>query len=368
MTERPSTLPFAIDLRDSASMTEQVVSGLRRAIQSGAYRVGAKLPSLADMAKQLGVSLIVVRRAVAKLTEEGVLNPRQGYGVVVADPKMPCWNGTVLFVTGEHKAIYFTHFIIEELRRQLLSRGFLLTHVVITRDGKGRCQMDQLERTVLQSVRLAVVYNADSAVLDYLEENGVPCVAHASHVRNGGAPRIGSFGFDIESAFAALMRQPVLGKIRRALVVGLPNETLFESAVSVFRDAGIACLTHVVTPLRDLPRPESVQRAVMEDFLSKNGPLGKAKPDLLFLADDYVASGALTAMLARGVRVPEDVRVVSFANTGLGPVYVRPVSRLAVDPREVAVLFAMAVTEFVEKGVFPSVLRLPLRYVEGETL
>lgn len=78
MTERPAILPFAIGLRDSASMTEQVVVGLRRAIQSGAYRVGAKLPSLADMAKQLGVSLIVVRRAVAKLGKEGVLNPRQG--------------------------------------------------------------------------------------------------------------------------------------------------------------------------------------------------------------------------------------------------------------------------------------------------
>ena len=105
----------------------------------------------------------------------------------------------------------------------------------------------------------------------------------------------------------------------------------------------------------------------MEDFLSKNGPLGKAKPDLLFLADDYVASGALTAMLARGVRVPEDVRVVSFANAGLGPVYVKPVSRLMIDPREVAVLFARAVTDFVEKGVFPPVLSLPLRYVAGET-
>ena len=35
MTERPAILPFAIDLRDSASMTEQVVVGLRRAIQSG---------------------------------------------------------------------------------------------------------------------------------------------------------------------------------------------------------------------------------------------------------------------------------------------------------------------------------------------
>ena len=38
-----------------------------------------------------------------------------------------------------------------------------------------------------------------------------------------------------------------------------------------------------------------------------------------------------------------------------------------IDPREVAVLFARAVTDFVEKGVFPPVLSLPLRYVAGET-
>ena len=43
-------------------------------------------------------------------------------------------------------------------------------------------------------------------------------------------------------------------------------------------------------------------------------------PDVLFFVDDYIASGAMVALLHEGVRIPEDVRVASLYNKGLGPV------------------------------------------------
>ena len=57
-----------------------------------------------------------------------------------------------------------------------------------------------------------------------------------------------------------------------------------------------------------------------------------ALPDLLFFADDYVALGAFAALHARGITCPKDVKVVTFANKGLGPVGAVSYSRMEVDP------------------------------------
>ena len=46
---------------------------------------------------------------------------------------------------------------------------------------------------------------------------------------------------------------------------------------------------------------------------------------MLYLADDYLAMGVMTALLAHGIRIPEDVRVVVWANKGggCGPVFTK---------------------------------------------
>lgn len=348
-------------------MTEQVVVGLRDAIQNGVFQIGSRVPSFSDMASQLGVSQIVIRRAVGRLTKEGFLIPRQGYGVVVADPKVPCWNGCVLFVTAEHKSIYITHFIAESLRYNLQKNGISLVHIVLTRDKDGKYQLDQLQRLMLQSVRLAVVYNRDVSVLRWFEDKRCPYVSFGSFLKSADSVCVGRMFFGFASALDSLMKCPVMKTVRRVLFVGLSNNSLLLSAVRMFTKAGIDCAKYVVRPLPGIPRPESFQRSVMEDFMSKKSPLSIVKPDLVFFTDDYIASGGLTAMLFLGIRVPEDVRVVSFANTGLGPVYVKSVTRLELDAREAAAIVSDAVVGYVTNGMFPSSLCLPVSFVAGET-
>jgi hypothetical protein len=45
-------------------------------------------------------------------------------------------------------------------------------------------------------------------------------------------------------------------------------------------------------------------------------------------------AGAVTAFLSRGIRLPEDVKVVPFSNAGLGPVYPKSFPRFEIDPVE----------------------------------
>ena len=68
----------------------------------------------------------------------------------------------------------------------------------------------------------------------------------------------------------------------------------------------------------------------MEAFdaqLSAGGDL----PDALVFYDDYVAAGALLSLARHGVKVPEDVKVLTFSNKGLGPVFFKPLTRFESD-------------------------------------
>jgi GntR family transcriptional regulator / MocR family aminotransferase len=68
----------------SGSLTRQVYQGLRRAILSGAYAAGQRLPSTRDLAKHLGVSRPVVVLAYEQLLAEGYVLGRPGSGTYVA--------------------------------------------------------------------------------------------------------------------------------------------------------------------------------------------------------------------------------------------------------------------------------------------
>ena len=67
-----------------------------------------------------------------------------------------------------------------------------------------------------------------------------------------------------------------------------------------------------------------------------------ALPDLFFFLDDYVAKGALMALAASGVRIPEGVKVIVFANKGNGPVYVKDLMSIKNIGAALALSFAIA--------------------------
>ena len=73
------------------------------------------------------------------------------------------------------------------------------------------------------------------------------------------------------------------------------------------------------------------------------------------------------AFLARGINVPEDVRIVTLSNVGIGPVYIKPFTRFEIDPvgaGEKIADFALAV---LAKGRVPSPPQIAPQYVFGAT-
>ncbi len=64
-------------------LVDQVIEQLREQIRTGAWRVGQRIPTEAELGEQLGVGRNTVREAVRALTHAGLLESHQGKGTFV---------------------------------------------------------------------------------------------------------------------------------------------------------------------------------------------------------------------------------------------------------------------------------------------
>ena len=79
--------PVFIDFDNNShsALYVQLYSYLRRGIESGEISPGERLPSLRDLAKQLGVSITTCSRAYDQLLVEGYIDARPQSGFYVND-------------------------------------------------------------------------------------------------------------------------------------------------------------------------------------------------------------------------------------------------------------------------------------------
>jgi DNA-binding FadR family transcriptional regulator len=69
----------------SNSLTDRISGMLRDDIAKGKYKPGRQLPAGKDLGERFGVSITVIREALARLKSDGLIASHQGKGVFVAD-------------------------------------------------------------------------------------------------------------------------------------------------------------------------------------------------------------------------------------------------------------------------------------------
>jgi GntR family transcriptional regulator len=75
---------LTVDLGDKRPIYQQVVDGVKTLIAGGELREGMALPSVRQVAGDLGVNLNTVAIAYRQLQDEGFLKVRHGSGAVVS--------------------------------------------------------------------------------------------------------------------------------------------------------------------------------------------------------------------------------------------------------------------------------------------
>lgn len=353
---------FAISRDKRADVLGQLVDGLRQQILSGAYRAGDVLPTMKEIAAMSGVSFKTARRAIERLTDEGLVNPRPRIGSVVMPRNVRMWKGHVLFVLPEEdEASYYVNMFSNEMRRRMVGSDYLFSRVTASRRRTG--SRAQLESMLRQSFDLAIVMYDSPYVVKRLEAVRIPYIVISLEAKEAGSGCVGLIRFDKDGAVDDLALQCQAAGIRSVTEVGFGSPGTYSAAAALER-CGIGVTSVSVKPDAACGRLEGVERGALKAFMALPK---KSFPDVFLFLDDFVAQGALTALGARGVRIPEDVKVVTVSNLGLGPVYWKTLSRIEHDPVHdggVVSQYALALLSGC-KNLKAPVLRQSYR--EGET-
>jgi GntR family transcriptional regulator len=108
------TRTLRIDLASAQPVYEQIVSGLRAVLVSGEFESGEQLPTVRQLAIDLGVHHNTVAEAYRVLAEEGWLDLRRRRGATVLDRRDPK-------ATPEAKQDFRKH--LEELIAKAITKG-----------------------------------------------------------------------------------------------------------------------------------------------------------------------------------------------------------------------------------------------------
>lgn len=353
-------VPFRIDRNQKANLPEQVAEGFRQAIRSRYYRAGDVLPARGEIAAALGVSERIPREAISLLARESYVCPRRGVGCVVLGAKETLWRGRVLIVQREGcEGSYCNAMLVSELRRRLMRANYLCSCVTVDlKRGGVNYDLSPVEEALRQPTDLVLAVFPTERIAAFLD-------GRCDYLCFGGE---GSKNRTIQNVVAGVARERLFKQcrkcgVKRILFSGYGH---YESELAAFRAAGFRVESLPVWPPNRIGYLEDIERKAMETFRTRFAK-GKPRPDLVYFADDYIARGGLTALLSRGIRVPEDVRVVTFANKGFVPVFPVSLARIENDPVKVGACAAEAVIARLEDRAASDEIA-PSRFIPGDSL
>ena len=356
---------FSVDRSSRRSLADQVTDGLRRCICTGRYPEGSVVPGLEELSSALGVGMNTVRAAVARLSEEGLLCTRPHRGSVVQPLGRRGARGRVLIVIPTSRDGYFINVLSNTFRRRLARHGFMVSEIVVMRDSAGVYDFSQLRLELKSAPDLVILTSGNTAVRREVEYSQIPFLLYG-HTRSRFRSCAGFVREDLEGGVDDMVAQCLRTGVRRVLSVRVWPET--GKLERSLEKAGITVEREQLDLRRFRGKVEPVQRFGMEYFSGFLRSRRSRLPELVvFPDDDFFAAGALTAMLAAGLNVPEEMRVVTLANAGMGPVFPKTLARFEVDPEACGERLARYAYDCLVGREIPVEAVCSSVYIPGET-
>ena len=362
-------LPFEINRTGGLGLAKQLFEGLSAAISGGILKPDETLPTLHELAAHFDVSLRTTRMALDRLTREGFVSTRPRVGSVVIGKAPTVWRGHLLMVqVGEDVASYYDNMLAAVLRRNLFDNGYLFSRFVIGTDDSGRWNKRDaaaLELVLKHSVDLCFVMWSDKRICRRLAAAGIPYVLYGSRTDR---PR-GCRGVADSSADAAISQFVAhcgAAGVRSIVQFDFDHRQGFD-AVPHLSAAGIGAERCVFPKAAGMGRLESIRLGGylgMRNYLSRHR---RHFPDLLLFVDDLTAAGAFAALLEAGVKVPEEVRIVTLTNAGNEPLFPKPLSRFEHDPNHDGVVVANYLISLLRGVDCPTCVSIGPTYRAAET-
>ncbi len=318
--------------RSHANLSQQIAAILREEILSDP-RPGQRLASIEQLAKRFEVSFITVREGLTALAEEGLIERRVGSGTYVGDLTKGRHVGVLVeWDISDPRTSYFYRRTPQRVVRFLRANGWparlYAGHLAPDEESlRPPTCTDFLEAVERRRLGGVVAFTPDQTFPQWygvLEKQRVPVVGPDEKCTRR-----------VTWDSTALVRTGVdylLSHGRRRLALmeyhwreGRPR--FVEHFQAALTGAGVAANERWI---RRAPTPCAPQ-AGWEEFRAIWAE-GREKPDGLLICNDNLFPGAVMAILQLGIRVPEDLLVVTHFNHGSGMVCPFPVVKLEFDP------------------------------------
>ena len=356
-------LPFSLDRSVNMSLGEQMFQGLKKSIVRGAYKPGETLPGIHELAASAGVSAKVARQALARLAAVGWCVSKRGARSVVADRGKERL-GKVLFFNSETGFGFHSSWLVGSIRSRLLKADYRLTAISaydLRRDGSSRLLSESLK----EHWDLVIEFGMRAGARKAIVESGWPFLVLGDGGRcipSDAESCIGQIELRNGRALPEFFRACAKSKVR-SVIQFLYDEGGFDAS-EMLAMPGISCRTVRI------PRCRNPFGMYSGGYDAAKGLLQDPSfrlPDVFLFTDDHLASGGLLALMERGIRVPEDVRVVTHANRGSGPFWLKPMTRLEMDPVAQGKVIAAAVLDYFRTGRMASGIVLGSEWKVGRT-
>ena len=334
----------------------RIYESLKAGIESGDLEPGSKLRSDEALAEEYGASRNTVIRALCELRDEGLVGRIQGAGTFVRDAKPAVRGRFVLIASGRiEPSARFTVFgrVEQHLRQRLQAEhGIALLHALHDAEpGRGANGGGDLEdgassqtRPRLAAAEDAIRAGVQAAFLLPDDHSPEAVAENAVILERLAAAKVPVVLLDCHAG-------PPEARPPRRDVVGVDN---FLAGLEVGEHLAAAqpkkvlMLSYAGAPDTIRKRFEGVATALgggVELVYASPPTIGDARvaeameahqPDAVVAKDDGVAAAVMRFLYQRGLRAPDDVRVVGFDDSPIASelmvpltTYAQPVEALA---------------------------------------
>ena len=309
-------------------LSTQVEECICGAIKRGVFSPGDCIPGVRGLADMVGVSEKTTRTALANLAKTGWIRPVRGIGSVVTDRFCGCSSRgrVLLYLVAAGGGYYITR--LTETLRDCLEKTQYQVLTVVDSPHAGSLATRRMESLLGERWSIVLENGASQPVRGLIERSGLPFIVFGDR-----EPSIGSVSENCVGRIHLRGGLALPRFVHECVRKGVRSVVQFSYGRGTFSAQAmleVACIRSSSVRIPYQRTLEGISRAGMkavDEFLRRN-----ALPDVILFVDDYVAAGGLLSLARHGIRVPEDVRVVSDSNKGHGLVWPVPVTCIEMDP------------------------------------
>lgn len=361
---RNASLATSLSSDDLASVPaiipkyRQVYDDILSAIKAGVYQPGDRLPSEAELGKRYNTSRITVAKAVNDLQLQGLVTRRAGSGTHVMAPAGSKGHVFGLLIPDLGRTEIFEPICHGMMQSPLAKAHSLLWGHSMGEEAEQEQEAEHLcQKYVAQKVSgvffAPLEFTRDKDVVNRrivaaLDRAGIQVVLlDRCYAPYSMRSKYDLVGIDNRRAGFLITQHLLLHGVKRIAFLAKPlSASTITARIAGYREA---LLEQGIQPHQNLvchgdPDDEAFIRKVLKD----------SKPEAIVCANDFIAARVMASLANRGVRVPEEVRIVGIDDVKYASLLPVPLTTQHQNCADIGAIAMLTMLQRVENPTLPT--------------